>query len=163
MSIMSFSLLHFTFILSPLYIKPSIALKLPVPHNGMVKREFYILKPSPFLRHKNFSVINCNADVYHPSKNFLKVSILTCKLHATTAETTTYFFEAKVNVNHNRLSHPPSAAVCAEWARLLTFNGCNPLAQLSDHSWATTNVPSIVYAWPTSHSDTVKNALSFTV
>ena len=53
--------------------------------------------------------------------------------------------------------HPPSAVVCAEFARSLTSNCCGPLAELSDHSWATTNVPSIVYVRPTSHSDTVEN------
>ena len=62
-------------------------------------------------------------------------------------------------MNHTRPLHPRFAAVCAEWARSLTSNCCGPLAQLSDHSRATTNVPSIVYVWPTSLSDTVKNAV----
>ena len=96
--------------------------------------------------------------MYYPCENFLKVPILTCELY-TTAETTTYFLEAKVDVNHIRPLHPLSAAVCAEWTRSLTSNCSGPLAQPSDHSWATTNVPSIVHIWPTSYCDTVKNAV----
>ena len=46
-----------------------------------------------------------------------------------------------------------------EWARTLKSNCCGRLTQISDISWATSNSPAIVYVWPTTHRETVRNAV----
>ena len=125
----------------------------------MIKGEFYIPKPSQCVRHNTTSIINCSADVYYPSDNFIKIPITTCELYKTTSETTTYFFGAKTNDNHTYHLPPPSVAVCSEWARTLKSNCCGRLAQISDISWATSNAPAMVYVWPTTHRETVRNAV----
>ena len=84
---------------------------LPVCHGNMVKGEFYISKPSPCIRHKTTSIVNCNADVYYPNENFLKVPITTCEIYETNAETTTFFFGAKTNDNHTKPLTPSFVAV----------------------------------------------------
>ena len=134
-------------------------LVLPICHENMIKREFYIPKPLQCVRHNTTSIINCSADVYYPSDNFIKIPITTCELYKTTSETTTYFFGAKTNNNHTYHLPPPSVAVCSEWARTLKSNCCGRLAQISDISWATSNAPAMVYVWPTTHRETVRNAV----
>ena len=94
-----------------------------------------------------------------PSDNFIKIPITTCELYKTTSETTTYFFGAKTNGNHTYHLPPSSVAVCSEWARTLKSNCCGRLAQISDISWATSNAPAMVYVWPTTHRETVRNAV----
>ena len=105
------------------------------------------------------STINCSADVYYPSDNFIKTSIITCKLYETTSETTTYLFGTKTNYNHTHHLPPPSVAVCSEWARNVKPNCCGRLTQISDILWATSNSPAIVYVWPTTHTETVRYAV----
>ena len=134
-------------------------LVLPICHESMIKGEFYIPKTLQCVRHNTTSIINCSADVYYPSDNFIKILITTCELYKTTSETTTYFFGAKTNDNHTYHLPPPSVAVCSEWARTLKSNCCGRLAQISDISWATSNAPAMVYVWPTTHRETVKNAV----
>ena len=75
-------------------------LVLPICHENMIKGEFYIPRPLQCVRHNTTSIINCSADVYYPSDNFIKIPITTCELYKTTSETTTYFFGAKTNDNH---------------------------------------------------------------
>ena len=116
-------------------------LVLPICHENMIKGEFCIPKPLQCVRHNTTSIINCSADVYYPSDNFIKIPITTCELYKTTSETTTYFFGAKTNDNHTYHLPPTSVAVCSEWARTLKSNCCGSLAQISDISWATSNAP----------------------
>ena len=131
-------------------------LVLPICLQNMIKGEFYIPKPLQCVRHNTTSIINCSADVYYPSDNFIKISIITCELYKTTSETTTYFFGAKTNDNHTYHLPPPSVAVCSEWARTLKSNCCGRLAQISDISWATSNAPTMVYVWPTTQRNRKK-------
>ena len=135
------------------------SLVLPACHENMIKGEFYIPKPLQFVRHNTASLMNCSADVYYPSDNFIKIPITTCELYETTSETTTYFFGAKTNNNHTHHLPPPSVAVCTEWARTLKSNCCGRLTQIFDISWATSNSPAIVYVWPTIHRETLRNAV----
>ena len=125
----------------------------------MIKREFYISKPLQCVRHNTTSMVNCSADLYYPSDTFIKIPITTCEFYETTSETTNYFFGAKTNNNHSHHLPPPSIAVCTEWARSLKSNCCGRLTQISDISWATSNSPAIVYIWPTTHRETVRNAV----
>ena len=125
-------------------------------------------QPAPFTHSANVSLppfwesvlsILLSADVYYPSDNFIKIPITTCEFYKTTSETTTYFFGAKTNDNHTYHLPPPSVAVCSDWARTLKSNCCGRLAQISDISWATSNAPAMVYVWPTTHRETVRNAV----
>ena len=86
-------------------------LVLPICHENMIKEEFYTPKPLQCVRHNTTSIINCSADVYYPSDNFIKIPITTCELYKTTSETTTYFFGAKTNDNHTYHLPPPSADI----------------------------------------------------
>ena len=135
------------------------ALMLPVCHENMIKGEYYIPKPTQCIRHQTTSIVNCSADVYYPSANFQKITITSCEMYETTAETTFYFFGAKVNNNHTKPLHPPSVATCSDWARSMQSNCCGHLAKLSENSWATTNTPEVTYVWPTTHRETVRNAV----
>ena len=85
--------------------------------------------------------------------------MITSKLYKTFTETTTYFFGAKTSNNHTCPLAPPSVAVCSEWASNLNSNCCGRLASLSENTWATINSPSVVYVWPFTHTETVRNAV----
>ena len=138
-----------------LHIAQSIALLLPVCHDNRVKGEFYIPKPSPCIRHKTTFIVNCSAHVYYPNKNFLKVPITTCEVH----ETTTYFFMAKTNNNYTKPLTPPSVAVYTDWSHSLQSICCGRLVPLSKISWSTTNKLAVVYVWPKTHKEIVRNAI----
>ena len=135
------------------------SLMLPVCHDNMVKGEFYIPKPSPCIRHKTTSVVNCSADVHYPNENFLKMPTTTCETYETIAETTTYFFGAKTNNNHTKPLTPLSVAVCTDWSHSLQSSCCGRLFPLSKSSWSTTNKPAVVYVWQKIHREIVRNAV----
>ena len=125
----------------------------------MVKGKFYIPKPSPCIRHKTTSIVNCSADEHYPNENFLKVPITTCEVYETTDETTTYFFGTKTNNNYTKPLKPPSVAVCTDWSHSLQSSCCGRLAPLSNNFRSTTNKPAVVYVWPKTHRETVRNAI----
>ena len=130
---------------------------LPVCHDTMIKGEFFISKPSQCIRHETTSIVNGSANMYYPNENFLKVPISTCEIYETTAESTTYFLEAKTNNKHIKSVTPPSVAVCTDCSHSMQSSCCGRLTPLSKHSWSTTNKPAVVYVWPKTYKEMYVN------
>ena len=136
-----------------------LSLVVPLCQENRFRREYYIPDPPKCIKPKTTLTINCSADVYYPNDNYLKIPITTCEMYETTSETTYYFFGAKINKQHTQPLSAPSVVACADWARKSQSACRGKLIKQSDNSWSTSNKPQIKYVWPTSHKESVQNAV----
>ena len=125
----------------------------------MFKNEFFIPQPEKCIKHSSFCVHACRAVVYYPSKHVFQLPITTCEMYKTTSSTTFYFFGAKVSNEDTVLMSPPPVATCSIRARELKNGCCGTLQKKSVLIWPTTNSPAVKYVWPTSHQESVTNAV----
>ena len=143
------------------YSLSAVAYQFSVPlcHTNMFKNEFFIPQPEKCIKHNSFRVHTCRAAVYYPSKHVLQIPITTCEMYKTTSSTTFYFFGAKVSNEDTVPMSPPPVEICSIWARELKSGCCGTLEKKSDHIWSTINAPAVKYVWPTSHEESVTNAV----
>ena len=125
----------------------------------MVRGEYRIAEPTKCVKHSNITKINCSADIYYPQWEFVKIPMVACDLYKTVSETKHYFFGAKVNDKNTRPTAAPSVATCTQCARSLEASCCGKLTTQSGNTWSANNKPKIVYVWPTSHKESVLNAV----
>ena len=81
-------------------------------------------------------------------------------MYQSISETTHYFFGAKVNNQHTKPVSPLSVVACSDWARKSQSVCCGELTKQSENSWSTSNKSQIHYVWPTTHEESVFNAVA---
>ena len=135
------------------------SLQLSLCRDSLVKNDFFIPPPQPCVEHNTTFMETCHADVFIPSQAFQKVTIYTCEILKTTVSTTFYFFGAKTHSDRTKAVSPPSASTCADWKRTLDSSCCGSLSQKSSTTWATSKSPNYKYIWPTSHKESIENAV----
>ena len=143
------------------YLLSTLAYQFWVPlcHTNMLKNKFFVPQPEKCIKHNSSRVHTCRAAVYYPSKHVLQLPITTCKMYKMTSSTTFYFFGAKVGNEDTVPMSPPPVAICSFWARELKSGCCRTLEKKSGHIWYTINSPAVKYVWPTSHKESVTNAV----